>query len=63
MKTHQKITTKEEIYAVKLVGTGQKASHYQPNRVLNSVVRNESAEPDLSWQKGCFIYGLVFLDG
>lgn len=33
-------------------GHWEERSHYQPNRVRNSVVKNESAEPSLSRQKG-----------
>lgn len=36
-------------------GHGEERSHYQPNRVRNSVVKNEFAKPGLSWQKGSLV--------
>lgn len=36
-------------------GHGAERSHYQPNRVRNSVVKNEFAKPGLSWQKGSLV--------
>lgn len=36
-------------------GHGEEKSHYQPNRVRNSVVKNEFAKPGLSWQKGSLV--------
>lgn len=36
-------------------GHGEERSHYQPNRVRNSIVKNEFAKPGLSWQKGSLV--------